>query len=169
MVNLRGFAPPQDPQQIAALAITFDGPALAIPTNRALVARLTQNAAHHPIAAPLLIAQGLADTLVPPAATDAYVDERCAAGQAANVLIGHFLGSGRAQRSLRSHCAQPERLRPRRSAGSGSPGRKASGATSLRSSCSILSLLASLRTICFASAKACGYSGFCLPATECPS
>jgi hypothetical protein len=29
----------------------------------------------------VLIAQGLTDNVVPPAATDAYVEERCAAGQ----------------------------------------------------------------------------------------
>ena len=81
IVNLCGFAPPEDPQQIVALATTFNGPALAIPNNRALVARLTQNIPDQPIAAPLLIAQGLGDTVVPAAATKEYVDSRCAAGQ----------------------------------------------------------------------------------------
>ena len=81
IVNLCAFAPPGDPEQILALATTFDGPALAIPANRALVARLTQNVPDQPIAAPLLIAQGLADNVVPPAATNEYVDQRCAAGQ----------------------------------------------------------------------------------------
>jgi pimeloyl-ACP methyl ester carboxylesterase len=81
IVNLCAFAPPQDPELILALAGTFDGPALAIPGNRALVARLTQNVPDQPIAAPLLIAQGLADAVVPPAATTEYVAQRCAAGQ----------------------------------------------------------------------------------------
>jgi pimeloyl-ACP methyl ester carboxylesterase len=81
IVNLCGFAPPEDPQQILALAGTFDGPALAIPGNRALVARLAQNIPDQPIAAPLLIVQGLADPVVPPAATNEYVEQRCAAGQ----------------------------------------------------------------------------------------
>jgi fermentation-respiration switch protein FrsA (DUF1100 family) len=36
---------------------------------------------NQPIAAPLLVVQGLADPVVPPAATNEYVDQRCAAGQ----------------------------------------------------------------------------------------
>ncbi len=63
------LAPPQDLQQILALAGTFDGPALAIPGNRALVARIMQNITDRPITAPLLIVQGLADPVVRPAAT----------------------------------------------------------------------------------------------------
>jgi pimeloyl-ACP methyl ester carboxylesterase len=81
IVNLCGFAPPQDPQQILALAGTFDGPALAIPGNRALVARIMQNIPDRPITAPLLIVQGLADPVVPAAATSEYIDQRCVAGQ----------------------------------------------------------------------------------------
>jgi pimeloyl-ACP methyl ester carboxylesterase len=81
IVNLCGFFPTEDPQRIAALTASFDGPALATSTNAALAARLAQNIADHPIAAPLLIAQGLADAVVPPAATDAFVTDRCAAGQ----------------------------------------------------------------------------------------
>jgi pimeloyl-ACP methyl ester carboxylesterase len=81
ITDLCGFLPPEDPQRIAALTATFDGPALATGTNAALVARLAQNAADHPIAAPVVIAQGLADVVVPPPATDAYVDGRCTAGQ----------------------------------------------------------------------------------------
>jgi hypothetical protein len=50
-------------------------------THAALAARLTQNTPDHPIASPLVIAQGLADIVVPAPATDAFVDERCAAGQ----------------------------------------------------------------------------------------
>ena len=46
-----------------------------------LAARLEQNAANCAIAAPLVVVQGLADVVVPPAATDAYVAARCAAGQ----------------------------------------------------------------------------------------
>ena len=81
IVNLCAFVPPQDPEQILALARTFDGQALAIPGNRALVARLTQIVPDRRIAAPLLIAQGLAYAVVVPAATNEYVDQRCAAGQ----------------------------------------------------------------------------------------
>jgi len=80
-VNLCGFFPPEDPQRIAALDGTFEGPALTTGTNKALAARLVQNTANHTIAAPLLIAQGLTDAVVLPAATDAFVDDRCTAGQ----------------------------------------------------------------------------------------
>jgi pimeloyl-ACP methyl ester carboxylesterase len=81
IANLCSFLPPEDPQRIAELTKTFDGGSLAVKANPALAARLAQNTADHPIAAPVVIAQGLADTVVPPAATDAYVKERCAAGQ----------------------------------------------------------------------------------------
>jgi len=81
IVNLCGFLPPEDPQRITALTAAMTGPALATDTNKALAVRLKQNVADHPIAAPLLIAQGLADVVVLPAATQEYVDNRCAAGQ----------------------------------------------------------------------------------------
>jgi pimeloyl-ACP methyl ester carboxylesterase len=80
IVNLCDFVP-EDLQRIEALAATFDGPALATSSNKALQARLEQNTADGPIQAPLVIAQGLSDTVVPSSATDAYVEERCAAGQ----------------------------------------------------------------------------------------
>jgi pimeloyl-ACP methyl ester carboxylesterase len=50
-------------------------------SNKALQARLEQNTADRPIQAPVVIAQGLSDIIVPPSATDAYVEGRCAAGQ----------------------------------------------------------------------------------------
>jgi pimeloyl-ACP methyl ester carboxylesterase len=81
IVNLCDFVP-EDLQRIEALAATFDGPALATSSNKALQARLEQNTADGPIQAPVVIAQGLSDTVVPSSATDAYVEERCAAGQA---------------------------------------------------------------------------------------
>jgi len=81
MVNLCGFVPVDDPRRAAALTATFDGPALATSTNKALAARLMENTADHLIAAPLVIAQGMKDVVVPPAATDVYVGQRCAAGQ----------------------------------------------------------------------------------------
>src|SRR6516225_7398379 len=81
IVNLCDFLPREDQERIAALAKTFEGPALAISSNKALQARLEQNAADRPIQAPVVIAQGLADMVVPPSATEAYVEERCAAGQ----------------------------------------------------------------------------------------
>ena len=81
IVNLCGFVPPEDPRRIATLTATFDGPALATRTNAALAARLEQNTASAPIAVPVVVAQGLADAVVLPAATNAYVDARCVAGQ----------------------------------------------------------------------------------------
>ena len=81
IVNLCGFVPPEDLERIETLAATFDGPALATSSNKALQARLEQNAADGPIQAPVVIAQGLSDIVVPSSATDAYVEERCSAGQ----------------------------------------------------------------------------------------
>ena len=81
IVNLCEFVPSADPKRIEALAATFDGPALATSSNKALQARLEQNTADGLIKAPVVIAQGLSDIVVPPSATDAYVEERCAAGQ----------------------------------------------------------------------------------------
>src|ERR1700719_2170695 len=81
IVNLCDFLPPEDPERIEALAATFDGPALATSSNKALQARLAQTTADGLIKAPAVIAQGLSDTVVPSQATDAYVEERCSAGQ----------------------------------------------------------------------------------------
>jgi len=81
IVNLCDFVPPEDSERIEALAATFDGPALAASSNKALQARIEQNTADGVIKAPVLIAQGLSDDVVPSQATDAYVEERCSAGQ----------------------------------------------------------------------------------------
>jgi pimeloyl-ACP methyl ester carboxylesterase len=78
IANLCGF---EDHKHVAELMEAFDGPTLATKTNAALAARLAQNTADHRISAPLLLAQGLADSVVLPAATDAYVNGRCAVGQ----------------------------------------------------------------------------------------
>lgn len=51
------------------------------PNRGAFAARLRENTPSGPIRAPLLIGQGGADSLVVPAAQDAYVAARCAAGQ----------------------------------------------------------------------------------------
>src|SRR5258708_1233897 len=91
IVNLCDFVPPADAERIEALAATFDGPALATSSNKALQARLEQNTADRPIQAPVVIAQGLSDIVVPPSATDAYVEERCAAGQ----RIEYWIFAGR--------------------------------------------------------------------------
>ena len=81
IVNLCDFVPPEDPERIEALAATFDGPALATSSNKALQARIEQNTPAGLIKAPVVIAQGLLDNVVPPDATDAFVEERCSAGQ----------------------------------------------------------------------------------------
>jgi pimeloyl-ACP methyl ester carboxylesterase len=81
MVNLCDFLPVEDSERIETLTATFEGPALATSSNKALQARLEQNTPDAPIQAPVLIAQGLSDVVVPPSATDAYVNERCAADQ----------------------------------------------------------------------------------------
>jgi pimeloyl-ACP methyl ester carboxylesterase len=81
MVNLCQSLPPEDPQRIEALMKTFDGPALATSSNKALQTRLEQNTADGLITAPVVIAQGLSDIVVPPHATEAYMEERCSAGQ----------------------------------------------------------------------------------------
>ncbi len=81
IASLCCFLPPEDAERIQALAATFDGPALTTNPNKALQARIEQNTADGLIRAPVVIAQGLSDNVVPPAATDAYVEERCAAGQ----------------------------------------------------------------------------------------
>ena len=81
IVNLCCFLPPEDQERIAALSATFEGPALATSSNKALQARVEQNTADGLITAPVVIAQGLSDIVVPSSTTDAYVEERCAAGQ----------------------------------------------------------------------------------------
>ena len=81
IANLCDFVPPEDAERIEALAATFDGPALATSSNKSLQTRLEQNTADGPIQAPVVIVQGLSDIVVPPLVTDAYVEERCAAGQ----------------------------------------------------------------------------------------
>jgi pimeloyl-ACP methyl ester carboxylesterase len=80
IVKLCCFLPPEDQERIQALVATFDGPALATSSNNALQARLAQNTPDGPIKTPVVIAQGLSDIVVPPRATDAYVEERCSAG-----------------------------------------------------------------------------------------
>jgi uncharacterized membrane protein HdeD (DUF308 family)/alpha-beta hydrolase superfamily lysophospholipase len=65
-----------------ATALLLDQPVWGRePTEGAFAKRLAENVPSGPIAAPLLIGQGRADTLIAPAAQQAYVSERCAAGQ----------------------------------------------------------------------------------------
>jgi pimeloyl-ACP methyl ester carboxylesterase len=81
IVNLCDFLPPKDSERIETLMATFDGPALATSSNNALQARIEQNTPNGSIQVPVVIAQGLSDNAVPSSATDAYVEERCSAGQ----------------------------------------------------------------------------------------
>lgn len=79
MVNLCIFFPRSDPERAKALAETFEGRTLS--TDATLAARLKENTADRPIAAPLLVVQGLDDVLILPPVTDEYVKERAASGQ----------------------------------------------------------------------------------------
>jgi len=79
VANLCSFLPPEHPKRIAQLMAAFEGRTLS--ASAALAARLAENAADRPIAAPVLIAQGLTDVIVLPAVTEAFVSERCAGGQ----------------------------------------------------------------------------------------
>jgi pimeloyl-ACP methyl ester carboxylesterase len=81
IVDLCDSVPPEDSERLEALVATFDGPALATSSNKALQARLQQNTPDGLIKAPVVILQGLSDNVVPPSATDAYVQERCSADQ----------------------------------------------------------------------------------------
>ena len=81
IVDLCDFVPPEDAERIETLVATFDGPALATSSNNALQARLARNTPDSLIKAPVVIAQGLSDTVVPSSATDAYVEDRCFSGQ----------------------------------------------------------------------------------------
>jgi pimeloyl-ACP methyl ester carboxylesterase len=81
IAGLCSFLPAEEPMRAAALTETFEGRTLATQSNAALAARIAQNGADHPIAAPVVIAQGAEDDVVPAAATASYVEERCAAGQ----------------------------------------------------------------------------------------
>ena len=54
---------------------------LTTPPSPAVAGRFAENAPGRPIAAPLLVAQGLGDELVLPTLTEAFVTSRCAAGQ----------------------------------------------------------------------------------------
>src|SRR5437660_2406102 len=61
IVNLSCFLPPEDPEQLQALAATVDGPAMAPSSNHPLQSRLEQDTADGLITAPVVIAQGLSD------------------------------------------------------------------------------------------------------------
>jgi len=81
MLELCDTLPPEDEQRLEGLAESFNGPALTTSSNKALQDRLEQNTPTVLTKNPVVIVQGLSDNIVPPSATDAYVDERCSAGQ----------------------------------------------------------------------------------------
>ncbi len=72
--------PPEDTARIFSLAATIPSGVLALDAPP-FAARLAENAATLPIPAPLLVAQGNDDIVIPPAVTDQWVAARCAAGQ----------------------------------------------------------------------------------------
>ncbi|MEZ0448699.1 lipase family protein [Cellulomonas sp. ICMP 17802] len=68
---------------LSALSISRDRPIFAVdPTTGVFGQRLAQNTPTGPVEAPLLVAQGLADPLIPPDAQQAYVARLEASGQA---------------------------------------------------------------------------------------
>src|SRR5258705_8140817 len=69
IVNLCDFVPPEDPERIEQLPATFDGPALAASSNKALQARFEQNTPDGLIKAPVVIAQSRSGIVRPPATT----------------------------------------------------------------------------------------------------
>lgn len=72
---------PQDAQVLGALIEQLGGESLlVIPPTKALASRLGENIPVGPFTTPVVIAQGLDDNIVFPAATDAWVAARCAAG-----------------------------------------------------------------------------------------
>lgn len=81
IAGLCAFYPPENAKRIAQVAASFTGRTLTADSNAAFARRLTANAAHAPIAAPVVVAQGLRDVVVPPPATAAFVAARCADGQ----------------------------------------------------------------------------------------
>ncbi|HYX31327.1 MAG TPA: alpha/beta hydrolase, partial [Pyrinomonadaceae bacterium] len=81
MVNQCDFVPPEDSERLEQLAASFEGPALATNSNKALQARLDENTPNAAIKASVVIAQGRSDRVIPPDVTDSYVEERCTAGQ----------------------------------------------------------------------------------------
>ena len=112
-VRIERYAAPGAASVVRALAARcLEGPEPAVPYLETLqrqtsiftagpiagpwARRLLQNVPTKPIGAPLLIAQGLADDLVPPALQQRFVRERCAAGQS----LEYRTYSGRTHTSL---------------------------------------------------------------------
>ena len=75
---------PLDPQDAPVITSLIEGlggeSLLETPLPRALAARMAENTPRGPFSVPVLIAQGQADEVVFPAATDAFVLDRCEEG-----------------------------------------------------------------------------------------
>jgi pimeloyl-ACP methyl ester carboxylesterase len=69
---------PDDLPRLQELQAQLGGAsALAVTPGQPLAARLRENATNRPIDVPLAVVQGLSDSVVPPAVTDAFVDQQC--------------------------------------------------------------------------------------------
>lgn len=62
--------------QLGAAGIVFP------PPSGAFADRLRQNSPNEPVGLPLVVVQGMTDPVIPPAVTDAFVDQQCAAAGA---------------------------------------------------------------------------------------
>jgi alpha-beta hydrolase superfamily lysophospholipase len=82
-IGKRCLAAPSAIASIFEVTRLLRGPIWAVSpsSNAALAQRMAENTPRKPIAAPLLVAQGLADELVLPSVQEAFIQERCAAGQ----------------------------------------------------------------------------------------
>lgn len=91
---------PLDPRDAPALTSGIEAlggeSLLAMPPDEALAARLAENTPLGPFAGPVLIAQGLDDEVVFPAATDAWAAARCAEG----VTLEYWRLPGQDHRSI---------------------------------------------------------------------
>src|SRR5437667_11772725 len=80
IVNLCDFVPPADAERIEALAATFDGPALATSSNKALQARLEENTPDGLKRPPALMGKGFPNFVFRRLATAAFAESGCPAG-----------------------------------------------------------------------------------------
>jgi pimeloyl-ACP methyl ester carboxylesterase len=85
MAALCAVYPPGDTARLFARAGTIPAGVLMADAP-AFAAALAANAATAPIAAPLLVAQGTEDIIVPAPVTAAWAESRCAAGQQMELL-----------------------------------------------------------------------------------
>jgi len=85
MATFCAVYPPSDTARLFARAGSIPAGVLMAEAP-AFAARLADNAATAPIAAPLLLAQGTDDIIVPATVTATWAETRCAAGQAMEIL-----------------------------------------------------------------------------------